>query len=128
FNDAQCQVVKDASTITGLQVLCVINEPVATAITYGLNKKDSDSKILVYDLRGGTFDAALLSVEDGVFEVLTATGNTHLGGDDFDKRVIEYLIKVKKTGTNISKNWRALGKLKQEVEKAKHTLSTQQTT
>ncbi|KAG6908698.1 hypothetical protein DXG01_003631 [Tephrocybe rancida] len=130
FNDAQRQATKDAGTIAGLQVLRIINEPTAAAIAYGLNKKGGESQIIVYDLGGGTFDVSLLSIDDGVFEVLATAGDTHLGGEDFDNRVIDYMLKQykKKTGTDVSKNLRALGKLKREVEKAKRTLSSQQST
>ncbi|KAH9052026.1 heat shock protein 70 [Lactarius deliciosus] len=130
FNDAQRQATKDAGTIAGLQILRIINEPTAAAIAYGLDKKSkSESRIIVYDLGGGTFDVSLLSIDDGVFEVLATAGDTHLGGEDFDNRVIEYFVKQykKKTGTDVSTNLRALGKLKREVEKAKRTLSSQQT-
>ncbi|KAF8335623.1 Hsp70 protein-domain-containing protein [Amanita rubescens] len=117
---------KDAGTIAGLNVLRIINEPTAAAIAYGLNKKKGESHI-VYDLGGGTFDVSLLSIDDGVFEVLANAGDTHLGGEDFDNRVMDHLIKgyKKKTGTDVTKNLRALGKLKREVEKAKRTLSQQ---
>lgn len=130
FNDAQRQATKDAGTIAGLQVLRIINEPTAAAIAYGLNKKGGESQIIVYDLGGGTFDVSLLSIDDGVFEVLATAGDTHLGGEDFDNRVIDYLVKQykKKTGTDVSTNMRAMGKLKREVEKAKRTLSSQQST
>ncbi|GJE99368.1 heat shock protein 70 [Phanerochaete sordida] len=130
FNDAQRQATKDAGTIAGLQVLRIINEPTAAAIAYGLDKKGGESQIIVYDLGGGTFDVSLLSIDDGVFEVLATAGDTHLGGEDFDNRVMDYFIKQykKKTGTDVSKNLRALGKLKREVEKAKRTLSSQQST
>ncbi|KAJ6526552.1 heat shock protein 70 family [Mycena vulgaris] len=130
FNDAQRQATKDAGTIAGLVVLRIINEPTAAAIAYGLNKKGGESQIIVYDLGGGTFDVSLLSIDDGVFEVLATAGDTHLGGEDFDNRVIEYFIKSykKKTGTDVTGNLRALGKLKREVEKAKRTLSSQQST
>ncbi|KIM81916.1 hypothetical protein PILCRDRAFT_820786 [Piloderma croceum F 1598] len=130
FNDAQRQATKDAGTIAGLQVLRIINEPTAAAIAYGLNKKGGESQIIVYDLGGGTFDVSLLSIDDGVFEVLATAGDTHLGGEDFDNRVIDYLVKLykKKTGTDVTSNQRALGKLKREVEKAKRTLSSQQST
>ncbi|KAF9054171.1 heat shock protein 70 family [Panaeolus papilionaceus] len=130
FNDAQRQATKDAGTIAGLQVLRIINEPTAAAIAYGLNKKGGESQIIVYDLGGGTFDVSLLSIDDGVFEVLATAGDTHLGGEDFDQRVMDYLIKSykKKTGTDVTKNLKALGKLKREVEKAKRTLSSQQST
>jgi endoplasmic reticulum chaperone BiP len=128
FNDAQRQATKDAGTIAGLNVLRIINEPTAAAIAYGLNKKKGESQIIVYDLGGGTFNVSLLSIDDGVFEVLATAGDTHLGGEDFDNRVMDHLIKnyKKKTGTDVSKNLRALGKLKREVEKAKRTLSSQQ--
>jgi endoplasmic reticulum chaperone BiP len=114
----QRQATKDTGTIAGLQVLRIINEPTAVA---GLNKKDGESQIIVYDLGGGTFDGSLLSIDDRVFEVLATAGDTHLGGEDFDNRVIDYLIKSykKKTGTDVFENLRALGKLKHEVEKAK---------
>lgn len=131
FNDAQRQATKDAGTIAGLQVLRIINEPTAAAIAYGLDKKsEGESQIIVYDLGGGTFDVSLLSIDDGVFEVLATAGDTHLGGEDFDNRVMDYLIKQykKKTGTDVNGNLKALGKLKREVEKAKRTLSSQQST
>ncbi|KAF7298149.1 hypothetical protein HMN09_01036400 [Mycena chlorophos] len=128
FNDAQRSATKDAGTIAGLNVLRVLNEPTAAAIAYGLNKPGSESKVLVYDLGGGTFDVSLLSIEDGVFEVLATAGDTHLGGEDFDNNVIEYLVKAYKrnTGTDVRDNTRAMGKLKRAAEQAKKTLSTQQ--
>ncbi|KAG8773824.1 ATPase with role in protein import into the ER [Serendipita sp. 397] len=121
---------KDAGTIAGLNVLRIVNEPTAAAIAYGLDKKGGESQIIVYDLGGGTFDVSLLSIEDGVFEVLATAGDTHLGGEDFDNRIIDHFVKVykKKTGTDVSSNKRAMGKLKREVEKAKRTLSSQQST
>ena len=130
FNDAQRQATKDAGAIAGLQVLRLINEPSAAAIAYGLNKKGGESQIIVYHLGGGTFEVSLLSIDDGVIEILATASNTHLGGEDFDNRIIDYLIKSykKKTGTDVSKNLRALGKLKREVEEAKMTLSSQQST
>ena len=130
FNDAQRQATKDAGTIAGLQILRIINEPTAAAIAYGLDKKGGESQIIVYDLGGGTFDVSLLSIDDGIFEVLATAGDTHLGGEDFDNRVIDYLVKLykKKSGTDVSSNLRAMGKLKREVEKAKRTLSSQQST
>ncbi|KAG2125149.1 heat shock protein 70 family [Suillus clintonianus] len=130
FNDAQRQATKDAGTIAGLNILRIINEPTAAAIAYGLNKKGGESQIIVYDLGGGTFDVSLLSIDDGVFEVLATAGDTHLGGEDFDNRVIDHLVKQykKKTGTDVTSNLRAMGKLKREVEKAKRTLSSQQST
>ncbi|KAH7333734.1 heat shock protein 70 [Rhizoctonia solani] len=130
FNDAQRQATKDAGTIAGLTVLRIVNEPTAAAIAYGLDKKGGETQIIVYDLGGGTFDVSLLSIDDGVFEVLATAGDTHLGGEDFDNRVIEHFIREykKKTGTDVSKNQRALSKLKKEVEKAKRTLSSQMST
>ncbi|KAK7057430.1 heat shock protein 70 [Favolaschia claudopus] len=130
FNDAQRQATKDAGTIAGLNVLRVLNEPTAAALAYGLDQSGPEKRVLVYDLGGGTFDVSLLSIEDGVFEVLSTAGDTHLGGEDFDNRVIDYLVKIykKKTGTDVTGNARALGKLKREVEKAKRTLSNQQST
>ncbi|KAM5531093.1 hypothetical protein V8D89_015258 [Ganoderma adspersum] len=128
FNDAQRQATKDAGTIAGLQVLRIINEPTAAALAYGLDKPEGESQIIVYDLGGGTFDVSLLSIEDGVFEVLATAGDTHLGGEDFDNRVIDYLVALyrRKTGTDVSGDLHAMGKLKREVEKAKRTLSSQQ--
>ncbi|KIJ28212.1 hypothetical protein M422DRAFT_270532 [Sphaerobolus stellatus SS14] len=130
FNDAQRQATKDAGTIAGLTVLRIINEPTAAAIAYGLDKKGGESQIIVYDLGGGTFDVSLLSIEDGVFEVLATAGDTHLGGEDFDNRVIDYMVKQykKKTGTDVTSNLRAMGKLKRAVENAKRTLSSQAST
>ncbi|KAF8070336.1 heat shock protein 70 [Lyophyllum atratum] len=130
FNDAQRQATKDAGTIAGLTILRVLNEPTAAALAYGLDQKGPETKIIVYDLGGGTFDVSLLSIEDGVFEVLATAGDTHLGGEDFDNRVIEHLVKgyKAKTGTDVTKNQRAMGKLKKAVENAKRTLSTQQST
>ncbi|KAJ9118816.1 hypothetical protein QFC24_006015 [Naganishia onofrii] len=131
FNDAQRQATKDAGVIAGLTVLRIVNEPTAAAIAYGLDRTGKDeTKIIVYDLGGGTFDVSLLSIEEGVFEVLATAGDTHLGGEDFDQRVMSYLIKQykTKTGTDVSSNKKALGKLKREVEKAKRTLSSQMST
>ncbi|KAJ6495607.1 heat shock protein 70 family [Mycena vitilis] len=130
FNDAQRTATKDAGTIAGLNVLRVLNEPTAAALAYGLNKDGPESRVLVYDLGGGTFDVSLLSIEDGVFEVLATAGDTHLGGEDFDNRIMDHLIRSykKKTGTDVTGNARALGKLKREVENAKRTLSNQQST
>jgi heat shock protein 5 len=107
------------------------NEPTAAAIAYGLDRSGkAESQIIVYDLGGGTFDVSLLSIEDGVFEVLATAGDTHLGGEDFDNRVIDYLVKQykRKTDVDVTKNARAMGKLKREVEKAKRTLSSQMST
>ncbi|KAH0834791.1 Hsp70 protein-domain-containing protein [Lanmaoa asiatica] len=130
FNDAQCQATKDAGTIADLQVLRIIDEPTTTAIAYGLNKKGGESQIIVYDLGGCTFDVSLLSIDDGVFEVLATAGDTHLSGEDFDNRVIDYFVKLhkKKTGTDVTSNLRAMGKLKHDVENTKRTLPSQQST
>ena len=131
FNDAQRQATKDAGVIAGLTVLRVVNEPTAAAIAYGLDKKGKDeSKIIVYDLGGGTFDVSLLSIEEGVFEVMATAGDTHLGGEDFDQRVITYFAKQynKKNDIDITKDPKTMGKLKREVEKAKRTLSSQMST
>ena len=130
FNDVQRQATKDAGTIAALQILRIINEPTAEAIAYGLDKKGGESQIIVYDLGSGTFDVSLLSTDDGIFEVLATAGDTHLGGEDFDSRVIDYLVKFyeKKSGTDISSNLGAMGKLKREVKKSKRTLSSQQST
>ncbi|CAD5234758.1 unnamed protein product [Bursaphelenchus xylophilus] len=127
FNDAQRQATKDAGVIAGLNVVRIINEPTAAAIAYGLDKKDGERNILVFDLGGGTFDVSLLTIDNGVFEVLATNGDTHLGGEDFDQRVMEYFIKLykKKTGKDLRKSHRAVQKLRREVEKAKRTLSVQ---
>jgi heat shock protein 5 len=125
FNDAQRQATKDAGTIAGLNVIRVLNEPTAAAIAYGLNKSGKEKNILVFDLGGGTFDVSILVVDNGVFEVLSTNGDTHLGGEDFDQRVMDHFIKMfeKKEGKNIRSDKRALQKLRKEVEVAKRTLS-----
>ena len=130
FNDAQRQATKDAGTIAGLNVLRIVNEPTAAAIAYGLDKKGGESQIIVYDLGGGTFDVSLLSIDNGVFEVLATAGDTHLGGEDFDNRVSDYILKQfkKKTGLDASSNKKSVGKLKRAVENAKRTLSSQMST
>nr|CAD2152567.1 unnamed protein product [Meloidogyne enterolobii] len=127
FNDAQRQATKDAGTISGLNVVRIINEPTAAAIAYGLDKKEGERNILVFDLGGGTFDVSLLTIDNGVFEVLATNGDTHLGGEDFDQRTMEYFIKLikKKTGKDLRKDNRAVQKLRREVEKAKRALSVQ---
>ncbi|KAK6465157.1 78 kDa glucose-regulated protein [Scheffersomyces coipomensis] len=127
FNDAQRQATKDAGTIAGLNVLRIVNEPTAAAIAYGLDKTDGEKQIIVYDLGGGTFDVSLLSIEGGVFEVLATAGDTHLGGEDFDFKLVRHFTKLfnKKHGVDISNNARAIAKLKREAEKAKRTLSSQ---
>merc|ERR1712118_123722 len=127
FNDAQRQATKDAGTISGLNVMRIINEPTAAAIAYGLDKKSGEKNILVFDLGGGTFDVSLLTIDNGVFEVIATSGDTHLGGEDFDNRVIQHLLKVfkRKHGSDPSKDKRAIQKLRREVERAKRSLSTQ---
>ncbi|XP_058957834.1 endoplasmic reticulum chaperone BiP [Pocillopora verrucosa] len=127
FNDAQRQATKDAGTIAGLNVMRIINEPTAAAIAYGLDKKEGEKNILVFDLGGGTFDVSLLTIDNGVFEVVATNGDTHLGGEDFDQKIMEYFIKMykKKKGKDIRKDNRAVQKLRREVEKAKRALSTQ---
>ncbi|RUS33967.1 heat shock 70 kDa protein [Jimgerdemannia flammicorona] len=128
FNDAQRQATKDAGTIAGLTVLRIINEPTAAAIAYGLDKTGGERTILVYDLGGGTFDVSLLSIDDGVFEVLATAGDTHLGGEDFDNRLIDHFGKTwkkKNDNEDITKDLKTMGKLKREVEKAKRALSSQ---
>ncbi|KAJ5634555.1 Endoplasmic reticulum chaperone BiP [Penicillium herquei] len=130
FNDAQRQATKDAGTIAGLNVLRVVNEPTAAAIAYGLDKTGDERQVIVYDLGGGTFDVSLLSIDNGVFEVLATAGDTHLGGEDFDHRVMDYFVKLynKKNDADVAKDLKAMGKLKREVEKAKRTLSSQMST
>jgi len=128
FNDAQRQATKDAGTIAGLTVQRIINEPTAAAIAYGLDKGGSEKNILVFDLGGGTFDVTLLTLDDGVFEVLATNGDTHLGGEDFDQRVMDYLVKQfkkKNDGLDLRTDKRAMAKLRREVEKAKRALSYQ---
>ncbi|KAF7528620.1 hypothetical protein G7054_g10096 [Neopestalotiopsis clavispora] len=130
FNDAQRQATKDAGIIAGLNVLRIVNEPTAAAIAYGLDKTDQERHIIVYDLGGGTFDVSLLSIDQGVFEVLATAGDTHLGGEDFDQRIINHFAKSynKKNNVDITKDLKAMGKLKREAEKAKRTLSSQMST
>ena len=126
FNDSQRQSTKDAGTIAGLNVLRIINEPTAAAIAYGLDKKDKERNILVFDLGGGTFDVSLLTIDSGVFEVVSTNGDTHLGGEDFDHRILDYLLKKikKQHGKDIKNNKSAIQKLKTEIEKAKRHLSS----
>ncbi len=126
FNDSQRQSTKDAGTIAGLNVLRIINEPTAAAIAYGLDKKDKERNILVFDLGGGTFDVSLLTIDSGVFEVVSTNGDTHLGGEDFDHRILDYFLKriKKQHGKDLSKNKTAIQKLKTEIEKAKRHLSS----
>ena len=127
FNDAQRTATKDAGLIAGLDVLRIINEPTAAAIAYGLDKKSGEKNIVVFDLGGGTFDVSLLTIDNGVFEVVATAGDTHLGGEDFDQRLTEHFVKIfkkKNNNADIKKDPRAFQKLKAEVEKAKRDLSS----
>jgi molecular chaperone DnaK len=130
FNDSQRQSTKDAGKIAGLDVKRIINEPTAAALAYGLDKKKNDVKIAVFDLGGGTFDISILELGDGVFEVISTNGDTHLGGDDFDQEVIDYLVEEfkKSDGIDLSKDQMALQRLKEAAEKAKIELSSAQET
>jgi len=127
FNDAQRQATKDAGIITGMTIMRIINEPTAAAIAYGLDKKDSgEQNILVFDLGGGTFDVSVLTIDSGVFEVMATNGDTHLGGEDFDNRIMDHMFKTfkRKYGKDAGKDKRAVQKMRREVERAKRTLST----
>lgn len=130
FNDAQRQATKNAGKIAGLEVERIINEPTAAALAYGLDKQDKNEKILVYDLGGGTFDVSILELGDGVFEVLSTSGNNELGGDDFDKRIMDYLVETfkKENGVDLSNDKMAMQRLKDAAEKAKKDLSGVTTT
>jgi len=125
FNDAQRQATKNAGKIAGLEVERIINEPTAAALAYGLDKQEKNEKILVYDLGGGTFDVSILELGDGVFEVLSTSGNNKLGGDDFDERIMDYLVQEfkKENGIDLSKDKMAMQRLKDASEKAKKDLS-----
>ena len=127
FNDSQRQATKDAGTIAGINVLRIINEPTAAAIAYGLDKQGQTEKnILIFDLGGGTFDVSLLAIEEGIFEVKATNGHTHLGGEDFDNKLVDFCMNdfKKKSGHDISKNPRALRRLRTQCEKAKRILSS----
>ena len=130
FNDAQRQATKNAGKIAGLEVERIINEPTAASLAYGLDKQDKQQTILVYDLGGGTFDVSILELGDGVFEVKSTSGNNHLGGDDFDKCVMDYLVSEfkKETGIDLSKDKMAMQRVKDAAEKAKKDLSGMSTT
>ncbi len=130
FSDSQRQATKDAGKIAGLEVLRIINEPTAAALAFGMDKEDQDQKIMIYDLGGGTFDVSILDIGDGVFEVLATNGNTHLGGDDFDQRIIDYLVSEfkKSSGIDLSTDKMAMQRLKEAAEKAKIELSGMQQT
>ena len=126
FNDGQRQATKDAGTIAGLNVLRIINEPTAAAIAYGLDKKTSEKTVLIFDLGGGTFDVSLLVIEEGIFEVKATAGNTHLGGEDFDNRMVDFFIQEfkRKYRKDLTNNQRSLRRLRTSCERAKRTLST----
>jgi L1 cell adhesion molecule like protein len=127
FNDSQRQATKDAGIIAGLNVLRIINEPTAAAIAYGLDRKEvQERNILIFDLGGGTFDVSILSIEEGIFEVKSTNGNTHLGGEDFDMKLVDYCREdfKRKTGVDIRNNPRALRRLRTQCEKAKRILSS----
>ncbi len=130
FNDAQRQATKNAGKIAGLEVERIINEPTAAALAYGLDKQDKTEQILVYDLGGGTFDVSILELGDGVFEVKSTSGNNHLGGDDFDKKIVDYLVDEfkKENGVDLTKDKMAMQRLKDAAEKAKKDLSGMSTT
>jgi len=130
FDDAQRTATKEAGQIAGLEVLRIINEPTAAALAYGLDKERSDQTVLVFDLGGGTFDVSVLEIGDGVFEVKSTSGNTHLGGDDWDQRVMDWLVKTFKDteGVDLSNDKMALQRLKEAAEKAKIELSAVQET
>ncbi|MBS0195430.1 MAG: molecular chaperone DnaK [Planctomycetes bacterium] len=130
FNDAQRQATKDAGEVAGLKVERIINEPTAAALAYGLDKKKKNQKIAVFDLGGGTFDVSILDIGDGVFEVLSTNGDTHLGGDDWDQRLIDHMAEEfrKKEGIDVRKDPMALQRLKEAAEKAKMELSNSQET
>ena len=125
FNDAERQATKNAGKIAGLEVERIINEPTAAALAYGVDKQDKDQTILVYDLGGGTFDVSVLELGDGVFEVKSTSGNNHLGGDDFDEKIMDYLVDTfkKENGVDLSKDKMAMQRLKDAAEKAKKDLS-----
>ena len=128
FNDAQRQATKDAGTIAGLRVERVLNEPTAAAIAYGLDRKQSaEENILVFDLGGGTFDVTLLTIDNGVFEVKATAGDTHLGGEDFDQRLMSYCIDLfeKRHSVSLNGDKKAITRLRRQCEVAKRTLSTQ---
>ncbi len=130
FNDAQRQATKDAGKIAGLEVKRIINEPTAAALAYGIDKQDKEQTVLVFDLGGGTFDVSILDLADGTFEVKSTAGDTHLGGDDFDQKIIDYLVDEfkKENGVDLSKDKMALQRLKDAAEKAKKDLSGVTTT
>ena len=126
FNDGQRQATKDAASIAGLNCLRIINEPTAAAIAYGLDKKGEEKNVLIFDLGGGTFDVSLLTIEEGIFEVKATAGDTHLGGEDFDNRMVDYFCQEfkRKFKKDLHENQRALRRLRTACERAKRTLSS----
>jgi len=126
FNDSQRQATKDAGNISGLNVLRIINEPTAAAIAYGLDQKGDEKNVLIFDLGGGTFDVSLLTIEEGIFEVKATAGDTHLGGEDFDNRMVDYFLQdfKRRHRKDMSKNNRSLRRLRTACERAKRTLSS----
>lgn len=129
FNDSQRQATKDAGAIAGLNVLRIINEPTAAAIAYGLDKKTAgtgERNVLIFDLGGGTFDVSILTIEDGIFEVKSTAGDTHLGGEDFDNRMVNHFVQEfkRKYKKDLTSNKRALRRLRTACERAKRTLSS----
>lgn len=130
FTDAQRQATKDAGTIAGLDVLRIINEPTAAALSYGLDKQDQDQTVLVFDLGGGTFDVSILQLGDGVFEVKATAGNNHLGGDDFDNCIVDWMLSVfrEQEGIDLSQDRMALQRIREAAEKAKIELSSMAST
>merc|ERR1712224_995350 len=131
FNDSQRQATKDAGSIAGLNVLRIINEPTAAAIAYGLDKKaGGERNVLIYDMGGGTFDVSILTIEDGIFEVKATAGDTHLGGEDFDNRIVDFCMQDfarKNKDVDLKDNHRALRRLRTQCERAKRTLSASTT-
>ena len=125
FNDAQRQATKDAGTIAGMKVARIINEPTAAALAYGIDKTDKEQKVLVYDLGGGTFDVSILDLADGTFEVLSTNGDTHLGGDDFDNKIVDWIVEQfkKENGIDLRNDKMAMQRIKEAAEKAKKDLS-----
>merc|ERR1719191_555277 len=128
FNDSQRQATKDAGTISGMEVMRIINEPTAAAIAYGLDRKDEtkgERNVLIFDLGGGTFDVSLLSIAEGIFEVKSTAGDTHLGGEDFDNRLVDHFVQEfkRKNGKDLSSSARALRRLRTACERAKRSLS-----
>ena len=123
FNDAQRQATKDAGRIAGLEVERIVNEPTAAALAYGLDKVDHEEKILVFDLGGGTFDVSILELGDGVFDVLSTAGDNHLGGDDFDQKIIDFLVEEfqRDNGIDLSSDKMAMQRLKDAAEKLRKT-------